>query len=459
VRFSAYPEYKDSAIDWLGEIPEHWGVVAIKWISPVLRGASPRPIDDPIYFDEEGEYGWVRISDVTASTEGYLYKTTQKLSELGASLSVKLEQNQLFLSIAGSVGKPCITKIRACIHDGFVYFPSLSIDPRMLFRIFEAGICFGGLGKFGTQLNLNTDTVGGIHIPIPAIPELPKILEFLDYETARIDALIEEQQRLIELLKEKRQAVISHAVTKGLDPNVPMKDSGVEWLDEVPECWELKSLKYIATVFGRIGFRGYTTDDIVDEGNGAITVSPSNMIGGLMDFNNVTYISWGKYEESPEIKLAEDDVLIVKTGSTYGRVAYVNFLPEHATINPQLAIFKKIQIENKFLYYLFESSYLKAATRNSNTGGTMPTMTQEAIGNYKLPLPPLNIQRQIVEKLESELRAISNLIELAVDTVDLEKERRSALISAAVTGKIDVRNWKPPADKEKKSTQKETAHG
>src|SRR5699024_5440067 len=106
-------------------------------------------------------YGWVRIADVSAS-DGVLKETTQTLSTLGASLSVKLEPGEMFLSIAGTVGKPCITKIRACIHDGFVYFPDLGIDNRFLYRIFEAGSCYKGLGKMGTQLNLNTDTVGGI---------------------------------------------------------------------------------------------------------------------------------------------------------------------------------------------------------------------------------------------------------------------------------------------------------
>ena len=159
-----YPEYKDSGVAWLGEVPGHWEVKSIKWLSPVQRGASPRPIDDPKYFDDEGEYAWVRIADVSAS-DGMLRDTTQRLSDLGSSLSVKINPGELFISIAGTVGKPCISAIKACIHDGFVYFPTLQIPPIFLYRIFEAGICYGGLGKFGTQLNLNTDTIGSIRHP------------------------------------------------------------------------------------------------------------------------------------------------------------------------------------------------------------------------------------------------------------------------------------------------------
>jgi len=137
---------KDSGVEWLGEVPEHWEVIQLKWLTPVKRGASPRPIDDPIYFDEQGEYAWVRISDVTESS-GRLEDTTQRLSVLGSDLSVKLEPGSLFLSIAGSVGKACITEIKACIHDGFVYFPLLTLSPGYLMLIFESGACFGGLGK------------------------------------------------------------------------------------------------------------------------------------------------------------------------------------------------------------------------------------------------------------------------------------------------------------------------
>jgi len=207
---------KDSGVEWLGEVPAHWDIVAIKWLSPVLRGASPRPIDDPIYFDDQGEYAWVRIADVSASN-GVLTNTTQQLSGLGASLSVKLEPGAMFLSIAGTVGKPCITKIKACIHDGFVYFPRLEIPPKFLYRVFESGLCYGGLGKMGTQLNLNTETVGGIKIGVPPIQEIEEILVFVSDRLSRFDGLIEEAKLASSLLQERRSALISAAVTGKID--------------------------------------------------------------------------------------------------------------------------------------------------------------------------------------------------------------------------------------------------
>lgn len=203
---------RPSGIDWVGDIPSHWKCIKIKYLSPVLRGASPRPIDDPKYFDENGEFSWVRIADVTAS-ERYLEITTQRLSALGASLSVKRYPGDLFLSIAGTVGKPIITRIKCCIHDGFVWFPLLKIDPEFLYYIFMTGQPYRGLGKFGTQLNLNTDTVGNIFIPLPPSNEIELIVSYLDKKCAEIDELKAKLSKKHETLTELRQSIISEVVT------------------------------------------------------------------------------------------------------------------------------------------------------------------------------------------------------------------------------------------------------
>ena len=151
-----YPAYKDSGVEWLGEVPEEWEVKKCKQLSLIKRGASPRPIDDPSFFDDDGAYSWVRISDVTASNK-YLETSEQRLSELGKSKSIALEPGELFVSICATVGKPIITNIKCCIHDGFVYFPYLKENREYLFYIFSGGELYKGLGKQGTQLNLNIE--------------------------------------------------------------------------------------------------------------------------------------------------------------------------------------------------------------------------------------------------------------------------------------------------------------
>ena len=216
VGLDPHPKLKPSGVDWLGMVPEHWAVKSIKWVSAVLRGASPRPIDNEIYFDEEGEYAWVRIADVSAAGM-YLRETAQQLSDLGRSLSVPLEPGALFLSIAGSVGKPCIAGIKCCIHDGFVYFPFWRGESRFLYYLFASGEPYKGLGKLGTQLNLNTDTVGSIIAGFPARTEQQAIADFLDHETSKLDALVAKIQTAIDRLQEYRTALITAAVTGKID--------------------------------------------------------------------------------------------------------------------------------------------------------------------------------------------------------------------------------------------------
>lgn len=203
---------KDSGVEWIGEIPAHWEVKRIKDITLVKRGASPRPIDDPIYFDADGEFSWVRIADLSAS-ERYLLSTKEKLSKLGATLSVKRYPGHFILSIAGTVGKPIITKIKCCIHDGFVWFPTLKINAEYLYYIFSTGLPYRGLGKLGTQLNLNTETVGLISIPFPSDNEINKIIDYLDEKTEQIDAIVETINAQIDKLKELRKTLINDVVT------------------------------------------------------------------------------------------------------------------------------------------------------------------------------------------------------------------------------------------------------
>ncbi|ARU87322.1 restriction endonuclease subunit S [Pseudomonas sp. M30-35] len=443
--FKPYPAYKDSGVEWLGEVPEGWTVIALKWLSPVFRGASPRPIDDPVYFDDDGEFGWVRIADVTASPDGYLYETTQKLSALGSSLSVKLEPGELFLSIAGSVGKPCITAIKACIHDGFVYFPWLSIDQRLLYRVFESGLCFGGLGKMGTQLNLNTDTVGGICIAVPPAAELSRALAFLDHETARIDALIEEQQRLIELLKEKRQAVISHAVTKGLDPTVPMKDSGVEWLGEVPAHWVVGPLRWYATIQGGIA-KGKDYE-------GRETVSlpylrVANVQSGFVDLTEVKEISVLE-SEIGRYSLRSGDVLMNEGGDNdkLGRgTVWQGQIEPCLHQNHVFAIRPNDLLSAEWLTAFTQCDQARSYFfLNSKQSTNLASISASNVMSLALPIPSVAEQKEILSRLNQSRVAHEELVNLATSTVEFLKERRSALISAAVTGKIDVRGWQPPA--------------
>ncbi|MBM7073687.1 restriction endonuclease subunit S [Shewanella sp. 202IG2-18] len=443
-RYKAYPEYKNTDEVWLGDVPSHWRDLKINRLTIVKRGASPRPIDDPQYFDETGEYAWVRIADVTAS-DTYLKNTTQRLSPLGASLSVKLEPNELFLSIAGTVGKPCINKIKACIHDGFVYFPEFKENTKFLFYIFAAGEAYKGLGKFGTQLNLNTETVGGIKIGIPCIEEQQKIANFLDHETAKIDTLIAKQEKLIGLLKEKRQAVISHAVTKGLNPQAPMIDSGVEWLGKVPEHWDITSLRRFINKMEQGKSPECDSSPAPIEHWGVLKTSCVNNAKFDPTANKMLPPN---IEPHSKYEVKGGDILMSRASGSINLIGSVAKVQNDVRTKILLSdkvfrLYLTSLMNTDFFVHLMASNYVRTLVENAISGaeGMANNITKSAIMDFTIPVPPVEEQKLVVAELEKQVNRFDILVAKAESVNTLIKERKTALISAAVTGKIDVRDW------------------
>ena len=181
----------------------------------------------------------------------------------------------------------------------------------------------------------------------------------------------------------------------------------------LPKGWEWCKLDNCCHIAGRIGFRGYTKDDLVDKQKGAITLSPSNIVNGVMDLSKCAYISWDKYEESPEIKVSSGNILLVKTGSSFGKCALVEDLPWKSTINPQFVVLKYISINAHYLISVLQSSYARKNYDNFVLGSAIPTFTQVALGNMPIPLPPLAEQERIVEKIE-KIFAVLDRIEREV---------------------------------------------
>lgn len=451
-KYKAYPEYKDSGVEWLGEVPREWDVINIKYLSQVKRGASPRPIDDPKFFDDDGDYAWVRIADVTAS-DTYLLETTQKMSALGSSLSVKLEPNKLFLSIAGTVGKPCITAIKSCIHDGFVYFPYLTIPNKFLFYVFAGEQAYKGLGKMGTQLNLNTDTVGGIKVALPSNNYfIANIVNFLDYETAKIDNLIEKQQQLIELLKEKRQAVISHAVTKGLNPDVPMKDSGVEWLGKMPEHWILKRLKHISPKVG-VGLVINPSTYIKDEGVYFIFGGDVKEFG--FDLTKTRRISRQDSNKLLPSRLNSRDLVSVRVG--YPGITSVVTDDLEGSNCASIIIIRRGSYNSDWLCAAMNVWVGRQQVDLASYGAAQKQFNVSDAIEFVFPVPPINEQNDIADFVQKTLNKFDDLTQKAFKQIELLQERRTALISAAVTGKIDVRDWVAPDTQNVEEPQEATA--
>jgi type I restriction enzyme, S subunit len=225
------------------------------------------------------------------------------------------------------------------------------------------------LKVFGVnQWDLEHDALRNIPVLLPDLSTQREIADFLDRETARIDLLIAKKQKLVALLGEKFEATVSHLTSP------PNKDA---------EGWSDRPIKAICNIFGRIGFRGYTTADIVGEGEGAITLSPSNIKDGRMILDGRTYLSWQKYRESPEIQIFLEDIVFVKTGSTIGKVAKVDELPEPMTLNPQLVVLKQITVDHDFLLFAMQSRMFQYQVSFNRFGGSTPAMSQGHLGRLR----------------------------------------------------------------------------
>jgi type I restriction enzyme S subunit len=438
-----YDSYKDSGVEWIGEIPIHWKVVKLKRLTKVKRGSSPRPIDDPKYFDDLGEFKWVRISDVTNS-ERYLYETSETLSELGSSLSTKIYPNDLFLSIAGSVGKPIITKVKCCIHDGFVWFDGLKYDSEFLYYTFLLGTCFSGLGKWGTQLNLNTDTVGDIFIPLIDLELQQQIVSYLDTKTSLIDSLIEKTKLKIQLLKENRTSLINEVVTKGLNPNVEMKDSGVEWIGEIPSHWECIGIKLVLELLTDFESNGSFSSvkenvTVLDDVGPVWYVRMTDLENGNLRNDNCKYCDLKTYEFLFKTKLEGGELLITKRGE----IGKVYLFPKNSglsTLGPNSYLLKlnENKVSPPFLFHFYKSDYGQITLKLLDKSTTIGSLYKDDLKNSKVVIPPLSEQKQIVSYLDEHTQLIDKTISVEERRIDTLKEYRQSLISEVVTGKRKV---------------------
>ena len=244
---------------------------------------------------------------------------------------------------------------------------------------------------------------------------------------------------LLERIKAEKERLIKEGKIKRSKKSAKTSDTPHYQQDvpfEVPDNWMWCKLESCCHIAGRIGFRGYTKDDLVGEQKGAITLSPSNIIDGIMNYDKCTYISWDKYEESPEIKVVNGDILLVKTGSSYGKCALVTELPQKATINPQFVVLKYILIKEQYLTMILQSDYARKNYNNFVLGTAIPTFTQAILGNMLIPLPPIIEQQRIVAEVESWFALIDQIEQGKADLQIAIKQTKRKILDLAIHGKL-----------------------
>ncbi|MCV0430715.1 restriction endonuclease subunit S [Nitrosopumilus sp.] len=438
-----YPKMKDSGVEWIGEIPESWNVAPLKFIGKLNSGGTPSTGNSE-YWDN-GTIPWISSGEVNNNS---ITKCIKKITKLGLiESSAKLfPKESVLIAITGegaTRGRTSILKIEATTNQSVVGIVSNQKKHYSHFIWYYLQSQYSHLRNSShgsVQSGLNLDILRNYPISLQKILEQKQIVNFLDGKTKIIDQEISKSKKLIELIKEKRQSLINHVVTKGLDDSVPMKDSGIDWVGDIPEDWKVSKIKFVSDVTGRIGYRGYTINDIVSEGEGAITLSPSNIIDDKFNMNKKTYLTWKKYEESPEIQIFENNILLVKTGSTIGKVCMVPDYREKMTINPQLVVLKPFKITPKFLLFFMTSNKYKDQIYSSIVGGSTPTISQQEILNHYILFPPRTEQNHIISYIDKQTIQMDKLISKVESQISKLQEFRESLILSAVTGKICVTN-------------------
>ncbi|MFY7935982.1 MAG: restriction endonuclease subunit S [Flavobacterium sp.] len=429
-----YEKYKESGVEWIGEIPEHWTGTPLKHISSITKGKKAKE-DFQDY--SEGLIPYLSMEFLRNQTDSPIYVNPNDNS------IVLVEEKDLLILWDGSKAGEIVKAKKGALSStmGKIHINNVNFDVEFITYLLKYSERFIQSNRIGMGIpHVDGEVLRDLLILKPTLQEQTAIAKYLDHQTAIIDELIEKKTKQIALLKEKRQAIINEAVTKGLDPTAKMKDSGLDSFGQIPENWILTKLKFLSKVKGRIGFRGYTTNDLVEEGEGALTLGATHITWeGDIDLSNPVFISWEKYEESPEIKLNKGDIVIVQRGSTCGKVAIISEEIGYATINPSLVILKEVNA-NPFYVFLSIKAALEALV-NLTRSAAIPMLSQEQIGNLQIVLPPLEEQDRIAEYLNKVKIKFEYAIKQCSDSIEKLKEYRQSLISEAVTGKIDVRGW------------------
>ncbi|OZB35111.1 MAG: hypothetical protein B7X44_10830 [Halothiobacillus sp. 15-55-196] len=435
-QYKAYPAHKDSGVEWIGQVPEHWKIAPVKYhydarLGKMIQPAAVSDRDIEVPYHRAQTVQWERIveSDIKE-----MWASPRDIEQFSVS------EGDLLICEGGDVCRAAIVKQppeKNMIFQNSIHRIRSKGEYGVgwvmrLMQHLRSSEWIDVLCNKNTIVHFTSDKLGSLECPLPPPDEQASIAATLDRETARIDALIQKKTRFIDLLKEKRQALITHAVTKGLDPNVKMKDSGIEWIGQVPEHWEVKPICRVTSV---------NDDALSDSTTGSTRIS-------YVDISSVGYTEGIKqatemaFEDAPSRarrKASTGDV-VVSTVRTYLKaVAAVTDEYADCIFSTGFAVLRARQLEQSFLKWMILNELLIQSIEAHSEGLSYPAINASALVKLKSVIPPPEEQATIAAALERETARIDALIGKAEQSITLLKERRSAFITAAVTGQIDLR--------------------
>ncbi|RLD14250.1 MAG: restriction endonuclease subunit S [Caldiserica bacterium] len=443
-----YPKYKDSGILWIREIPEGWEVHRLKFLLSSLESGSRETgggsqLDEGV-FSLGGEHinwdGTLNLENPKLISEDYYNSMNQG----------KLKINDVLLVKDGAtIGKTAILKEmkykKMAVNEHiFLMRANKRIKPKLLYYLISSDSGFKQIKLTETgsaQGGINQDFKGLVLFTIPPnVKEQDSLISFLDKKTAKIDALIEKDKKLIALLKEKRTALINQVVTKGLDPNVKLKDSGIEWIGKIPEGWEVHRQKFLVSKINS-GITPKGGAEVYEEDGIPLLRSQNIHFEGLR-LNDVAFIPEEIHKTMLNSVVKNHDVLINITGASIGRCTYVNGEFEKANVNQHVCIIRPKKINYKYLTYFLISKHGQDQVFSIQMGSSREGLNFEQLGNFVISFPPLPDQTAIANFLDKATSKIDKTIQKIEKKIKLLEEYKKSLIHHVVTGKVDVRGLK-----------------
>lgn len=434
--FSHYTDYKDTGIEWLSEVPTHWEQYPL---FALMQEKCEKNVGNKVRNVLSLSYGRIVDRNVE-SNDGLLpesFETYQIVQCNNIVLRLTdLQNDQRSLRVGRVTKEGIITSAYLCLELSDRIVPSFSY---LLLHSYDLKKVFYGLGG-GVRQSMKFEALKRLPIFLPPYNEQHSIATFIDRETTKIDTLVAEQERLITLLKEKRQAVISHAVTKGLDSTISMKYFGTNWLDEVPEHWTITKVKFISkfVTSGSRGWAQYYSEF------GSIFIRSGNFSDHMtidMDLRDVQYVLPPAGSEGERTQVQPNDVLVSITGYNIGASSVIPEGIETAYVNQHTALIRPniTDINPRFLAYTIAAKYCQMQIRMLTQGGTKEGITLDDVRSLTLLVPPKSEQDLIVEHLDRNGKLTNEAMMLFGEQAQLLSEYHQAVISSAVTGKIDVR--------------------
>lgn len=431
---------KESEVDWIKRIPTHWNTNKCKYISLFINGYSfdsKKLISDYIF-------PVIRIGDINGGKINY--SSILGVKSNNGLQQYKTQPNDILLAMSGAtVGKIGLVNIddKASYINQRVGIIRSKFSKYLFYCLstnsFIEYILLNALGS--AQPNVSTNIFNNFKIPFPSLIEQHKIADFLDQKCSEIDALTADIQTQIETLEEYKKSVITEAVTKGLDPNVEMKDSGVEWIGKIPKSWPVIRLKYSSWLKGRIGWQGLRTDEFIEDEQKPYLITGTDFDNGYINWNTCVHISEERYMQDLAIHIKENDLLITKDG-TIGKVAVAKNCPEKVSLNSGVFIIRNTRnykYNDRYMYYLIQSEQFCKWFELSNSGNsTIRHLNQEKFYNFAFTYPSITEQTKIADSLDKKCSEIDMTISEKQQQLETLAEYKKSLIYEYVTGKKEV---------------------